>query len=92
MYPCADLKFIERYESLAKRMEVDTYATNCSHKGFHTALRYYGWEFLPSYWKVERESFLNKTIAAYNHAPSMQKWLALAMWGYKAQLPNGTNQ
>ena len=85
VYPTVPLPEIERYESLAKRMEVSEVAR--SSRGFLTALRYYGWRNLPVKWQRKRNAFIARHLAQYRVQPTMRRWLALMMWGYKANLP-----
>lgn len=84
-YDTVPLSEIERYEKLAKRMEVSEVAR--SSRGFLSALRYYGWRELPRKWMRKRNAFLARHMAQYRKHPTMRRWLALMMWGYKAPLP-----
>lgn len=85
IYPTVPLAEIERYEKLAKRMEVSEVAR--SSRGFLHALRYYGWRQLPAKWVRKRNAFIARHMAQYRVQPTMRRWLALMMWGYKTNLP-----
>lgn len=84
-YATVPLAEIERYEKLAKRMEVSEVAR--SSRGFLHALRYYGWRQLPAKWVRKRNAFIARHMAQYRVQPTMRRWLALMMWGYKTNLP-----
>ncbi len=85
VYATVPLAEIERYEKLAKRMEVSEVAR--SSRGFLTALRYYGWRRLPVKWIRKRNAFIARHLAQHREQPTMRRWLALMMWGFKAKLP-----
>jgi len=90
MYDTVPLPEIERYEKLAKRMEVSEVAR--SSRGFLTALRYFGWRKLPLKWIRKRDAFIARHMAQYRKQRTMRRWLALMMWGYKAPLPDNESK